>query len=482
MNHRMVRYIVLLILKIEGVFLLFPALVGFIYAEYREALVYLIVAAVCFCIGHLGTKNKPKNTSIYKREGFAAVAICWVTLGLFGAIPFFAIGEIPNYVDALFEIVSGFTTTGSSILAEAEILSHASIFWRCLSIWMGGVGVLVFALIFMPVKDGSRMNLMIAESTGTDVSKLVPKVKSTSLLLYKIYIALGISNFIALMISGMKLFDNICITLSTAGTGGFTVYSSGCATYTAAQQWIITIFMILYGVNFSFYFLVLCKKLGSALKMEEVRTYFLIILASIAAITINVAHMYSSISDAIREVSFQIGATITTTGFGLADFNTWPAFSKTLLVVLMFCGACAGSTGGGLKVSRMIIIAKSVNREIYATLFPRRIKQIRLDGKVIDDHQRHLVSVYICAFATLFVISFIIISLDGFSFETNFTAVVATINNIGPGLDMVGTTGNFSSFSILSKIVLIFDMLAGRLEVFPMLILISPMLWREKSF
>jgi trk system potassium uptake protein TrkH len=481
MNHRMICYIVLWILKIEGLFMLLPVVTGLIYAEYSEALVYLGISALCIAIGCLGTIKRPENTGIYKREGFAAVALCWVVLSLFGAIPFVVTGEIPFYVDALFEIVSGFTTTGSSILTNVEALSHASLFWRSFSIWMGGMGVLVFALIFMPVKDGSRMNLMLAESPGPDVSKLVPRVKDTAIQLYKIYIVLTLAQIAALMLSGMQAFDSFCITFATAGTGGFSVLASSCAAYTALQQWIITVFMVLFGVNFSFYFFVISKRAGIALKMEEVRAYVIIIAASVAAITINIMHMYATLGDAVRDAAFQVSSIITTTGLTTTDYNMWPSFSKVILVALMFCGACAGSTGGGLKVSRVIILMRSVKKEIYETLFPKRVKHIRFDGKVVSAKRLHTVNVYLAAFIAIFVISTIIVSLDGFSFESNFTAVATTINNVGPGLDLVGPIGSFAAYSPLSKLVLTFDMLAGRLEIFPMLILFSPFLWRERS-
>ena len=481
MNHRMIRYIVLWILKIEGLFMLLPVLTGLIYAEYREALIYLLIAAICLAFGFIGTRKRPENTGIYKKEGFAAVALCWIVLSMFGALPFVVTGEIPFYIDALFEIVSGFTTTGSSILTDVEALSHTSLLWRSFSIWMGGMGVLVFALIFMPVKDGSRMNLMLAESPGPDVSKLVPRVKDTAVMLYKIYIVLTLAQIAALMLAGMQAFDSFCITFATAGTGGFSVLASSCAAYTALQQWIITIFMALFGVNFTFYFFIICKKAGIALRMEEVRGYVIIILASVAAITINIMHMYEAIGDAIRDAAFQVSSIITTTGLTTTNYDLWPTFSKTILVMLMFCGACAGSTGGGLKVSRVIILFRSVKKELYETLFQRRIKQIRFDGKVVSDKRLHTVNVYLAAFLMIFVISLIIVSIDGYSFESNFTAVATTINNVGPGLDMVGPVGSFAAYSPLSKIVLTFDMLAGRLEIFPMLILFSPVLWRERS-
>lgn len=481
MNHRMITYVVLWIIKIEGLFMLLPAAVGLIYGEYSEALVYFIMAAACFCLGHLGSLKRPKNTNIFQKEGFSAVALCWVVLSLFGAIPFVLTGEIPSYVDALFEIVSGFTTTGSSILTDVEAMSHASLFWRSFSIWLGGMGVLVFALMIMPVKNGSQMNLMKAESPGPDVSKFVPKVRDTAVLLYKIYVALTLVQIVCLLIAGMEVFDTFCITFATAGTGGFSVLNAGCATYTAVQQWIITIFMILFGINFSFYFYILCKRIGAAFRMEEVRAYIIIIVASAAIITINISSMYDNIADAIRDAAFQVGTIITTTGFATTDFNMWPALSKAILILLMFCGACAGSTGGGLKVSRVLMLAKSVRREVNSTLQPRRVENITIDGKVVGEKQRHSVNVYLAAFLLIFVISLLIVSIDGFSFETNFTAVATTINNVGPGMDMVGPTGNFSEFSILSKLVLIFDMLAGRLEILPMLTLLTPALWSKRS-
>lgn len=477
----MIRYIIFWVLKIEGLFMLLPVFVGILYAEYKEAVVYLVVGGVCILLGFIGTRKRPDKSGIFKKEGFAAVALCWVVLSLFGAIPFVATGEIPFYVDALFEIVSGFTTTGSSILTDVEAMSHASLFWRGFSIWLGGMGVLVFALIFIPGKDGSRMNLMIAESPGYEVSKFVPKVRDTAALMYKIYIALTLVQILILLILGMDPFDTFCITFATAGTGGFSVLATSCATYTAAQQIVITVFMILFGVNFSFYFMILSKRVGMALKMEEVRGYILIIAASIAMIAINIADMYDTIGEAIRHSAFQVGTIITTTGFATTDFNLWPSFSKVILVILMFIGACAGSTGGGLKVSRVIILLRSVKQSIYVTLFPNRIKQVKLDGKLIGDKQLHQVSVYLAAYMAIFTISLIIVSIDGFSFESNFTAIATTFNNVGPGLDIVGPMGSFAPYSALSKIVMIFDMLAGRLELFPMLMLISPVLWRERT-
>lgn len=481
MNYRMVLYILLYTVRIEGLFMFLPCLIGLAYGEYSQTLVYLICACVCCLLGYLGTLKKPKDMRTYQKEGFAAVALAWIVLSIFGAMPFVITKEIPSFVDALFEIVSGFTTTGSSILPNVEVLSHTNLFWRSFSHWLGGMGVLVFALMLMPVKDGSHMNLMKAESPGPDVSKFVPKVKNTAMILYKIYIVMTLIEIGVLLLSGMHWFDTLCISMGAAGTGGFSILASGCATYTPLQQWLITIFMILFGVNFSFYYLLLCKKAGMALRMEEVRGYVLIILGSIAVITINIASMYESIGESLRHAAFQVGSIITTTGYATTDFNLWPSLSKTVLVLLMFCGACAGSTGGGLKVSRLIIMTRNVRREIYRTIHPRRVKTIRMDGKTISDSQRHSVTVYLAAFFLIFAVSLLIVSIDGFSFETNFTAIATTLNNIGPGMDMVGPYGSFAEFSNLSKLVMTFDMLAGRLEILPMLILITPAAWRRNS-
>ncbi len=481
MNYRMVGYILLWVIKLEGLFLLLPVFIGLIYREYEQAVIFLICAAIYCVLGFIGTFFKPKNTRIFQKEGFVAVALCWIVISVFGALPFVFTGEIPNFVDALFEIVSGFTTTGSSILTDVETISHVCLFWRSFSHWLGGMGVLVFALMLLPAKDGSHMYLMKAESPGPDVSKFVPRVRDTAIILYKIYIFLTIIEIAILLFSGMHWFDTLCISFGTAGTGGFSILASGCATYTALQQWVITIFMILFGVNFSFYYFILCKKAGLALKMEEVRTYIIIILAAIAVISVNILSIYENIGEAVRHAAFQVGSIITTTGYATTDFNLWPALSKTILVVLMFVGACAGSTGGGLKVSRIVIMMRTVKREVYRTINPRRVKTVQMDGKAVSDAQRHSVSVYISAYFLVFFISFIIVSIDGFSMESNFTAVASAINNIGPGLDMVGPMGSFASYGIISKLVLTFDMLAGRLEILPMFILMSPSLWKRRS-
>lgn len=480
MNYRMISYVLFFILRLEGLFMLLPVLIGFIYGEINAAIIYLICAAICFLIGFIGSVKRPKDTLFYQKEGFVTVALCWIIMSLFGAVPFVLTGDIPSYVDAVFEIVSGFTTTGASIAPDVEAFTHATLFWRSFSHWLGGMGVLVFALMIIPAKNGSNMNLMRAESPGPDVSKFVPRVRDTAVILYKIYIAMTLIQIALLLLSGMKWFDTVCISLGTAGTGGFSVLSSGCASYTPIQQWIITIFMILFGINFTFYYLILYKKVGAALRMEEVRAYIFIILGAIAIITINTFSIYGNIADTLRHASFQVGSIITTTGYATVDFNLWPSLSKCVLILLMFLGACAGSTGGGLKVSRFLILVKCIKRDVYRTVNPKRIKTVQMDGKNLNDSQRHGVAVYFAVFILIFAVSLLIVSIDGFSFESNFTAIAATFNNIGPGLDAVGPMSNFAAYSPLSKIVMIFDMLAGRLEIFPILILFNPSVWRKK--
>ncbi|HIS81262.1 MAG TPA: TrkH family potassium uptake protein [Candidatus Scatomonas merdavium] len=481
MNYPMIRYVLAWVLKVEGMLLALPVLVALIYGEKTEGLCYLGWMAVCLILGFLGSFRKPANTEIYQKDGFVAVALAWVVMSVFGAIPFMLTGEIPSFVDALFEIVSGFTTTGSSVLSDVEALSHVSLFWRSFSHWIGGMGVLVFILMLIPVKNGTQMNLMRAESPGPSVSKFVPRVRNTAILLYKIYIAMTAAQIVLLLISGMRGFDALCISFGSAGTGGFSVLNSGCASYTPLQQWIITVFVILFGVNFSFYYLVLCKKAGAAFGMQEVRAYILIVLASIGIITWNISSMYSGFPEALRQASFQVGSIITTTGYATTDFNLWPELSKYILVLLMFVGACAGSTGGGIKVSRILILFKTIRKELQSIAHPRSVKKIRMDGHPVEHEVLRSINVFFITYMVIFAISMLVISFDEFSMETNFTAVAATLNNIGPGMGDVGPMGNFGGYSMVSKAVLTFDMLAGRLELFPVLLLFCPSTWKKRG-
>ncbi|MDD3279690.1 MAG: TrkH family potassium uptake protein [Lachnospiraceae bacterium] len=479
MNYKMIRYVLSWVLRVEGVLMLLPAFIGLLYRE-EAGWAYLIMAAVCGAAGFLICLRQPKDREIYMKEGLVTVSLSWIVMSLFGALPFVLTREIPFYIDALFEIVSGFTTTGSSILTDVEALTHASLFWRSFSHWIGGMGVLVFILMLLPVKSGSMMNLMKAESPGPAVGKFVPRVRNTAKLLYRIYIALTLVEILCLLIAGMPVFDTICLSFGTAGTGGFGILNSSVASYTALQQWIITIFMILFGVNFSSYFLILCKKYKSALLSEEVRMYFLIILSAIALITWNICSQYAHIGDALRDAAFQVGSIITTTGYSTTDFNQWPELSKYILILLMFIGACAGSTGGGIKVSRILIMLKTIKKEMTSLIHPRSVKCIKFDKHPLEHEVLRSVNVFFITYMVLFVFSMLAISFDEFSLETNFTAVAATINNIGPGLDGVGPMSNFGAYSWFSKIILILDMLVGRLEIFPVIILLNPSTWRRK--
>ena len=434
---------------------------------------------LCVLAGFLLTRKRIKNKSMYAKEGFVTVALCWITLSAFGALPFVFAGAIPSYTDALFEVVSGFTTTGSSILTDVEALPKCLLFWRSFTHWIGGMGVLVFVMAILPLAGGNNMYLMKAESPGPSVGKLVPKVRGTAGLLYGMYIGLSVVQLLLLLLGGMPLFDALCTTFGTAGTGGFGVRNDSMASYSAYLQAVVTVFMILFGVNFNAYYLLLKKRVKPAFRMEEVRAYFGIIAAAILLITINISEMFPNVRMAFHHAAFQVGTIITTTGFATTDFNLWPSFSKTILVLLMFIGACAGSTGGGIKVSRIVILFKSILKELDYVVHPHNIKKLKMDGRVVEHSVVRSVNVFLASYMMIFAASLLLISLDNFDFTTNFTAVAATMNNIGPGLELVGPTGNFSEFSNFSKLVLTFDMLVGRLELFPLLILFTKNTWTK---
>ena len=478
MNSSIIRFILGNVLKTEAILLLLPCLIALIYTE-PEGIWYLPVAAACFLLGLLMTIRKPANNVFYLKEGCITTALSWIFLSLFGCLPFYLTGEIPSLTDALFETISGFTTTGASILNDVEALSHCSLFWRSFTHWVGGMGVLVFLLAIVPLSGGSNINLMRAESPGPSVGKLVPKVRYTARILYLIYLGLTVTEAILLLIGKMPLFDAICTSLGTAGTGGFGIKNDSFASYSSYLQWIVTIFMILFGINFNAYYLILFGKIKNALKMEEVRYYLLIIVVSVAIIFINILKICEGAFDALTQSAFQVASIITTTGFSSADFNIWDATSKIILVMLMFIGACAGSTGGGIKVSRFVILFKTVRKEFTSYIHPKSIKKIQMDEKPIEHEVVRTVNVYIITFIVLFVLSLFLISFDNTDLVTGFTAVAATINNIGPGLEMVGPTANFSFFSPFAKCVLMFDMLAGRLELFPLLLLFHPSIWKD---
>ncbi len=479
MNFPIVIYVISWVLKFEAAFLLLPALTGVICREYKDAAVYLGVAVLCYIVGCILGHKKPLRKELYTREGFVAVALSWIFMSLFGALPFVITGDIPNYIDALFETVSGFTTTGASILTDVEALSRTNLFWRSFTHWVGGMGVFVFMMAITPLMGGSSFSLMKAESPGPTVDKLVPKIKDSAKILYGIYIVLTLMEVVLLLLCKMPLFDALTTTFGTVGTGGFGIVNDSLAGYSPAIQIVVTVFMILSGINFTVYFCLLLRHFKQAFSIEEVRWYLGIILAAGAIITWDILSLYDNIGTAIRHAFFQVGSIITSTGYASADFDTWPELSKNILVILMFIGACAGSTGGGIKVARVVILFKAIKKELYMMIHPRMVKKIRMDGHVISHETLRSTNVFISVYLVILLMSTLIISVDEFSFTTNFTAVLATLNNIGPGLDMVGPTMNFSIFSPISKCILIFDMLAGRLELFPILILFLPACWKK---
>lgn len=480
MNHRSLFFIIGWILKFEAVFLLLPALTGILYHEYREAFIYVCNCILCLLLGCVCSRLGEKTNHLYPKEGFAAVSLGWIVMSFFGALPFVFTGEIPHLTDALFETISGFTTTGASILTDVEALSYTSLFWRSFTHWIGGMGVFVFIMAILPMMGGSTMNLMKAESTGPSVGRLVPKAKNTAKILYSIYIFITVLQVIILLICKLPLFDSLTLTFGSVGTGGFGIKNDSIAGYSPAVQNVITVFMILSGINYSAYFCILCKQIKEAFSIEEVRVYLLIIFSAVAVICFNTFSIYGTAEETIRHAFFQVGSIITTSGFVTTDYNQWPMLSKTILVILMFVGACAGSTGGGIKVSRITILFKTIKKELHILMHPRLVKRIKVDNHPVSKEVIRSTNVFIAVYFIIFFASLLLISVDNLDFTSSFTAVAATLNNIGPGLETVGPTGNFSDFSVFSKFVLMFNMLAGRLEIFPMLILFHPSCFKKR--
>lgn len=476
MNFPIIRYILGWVLIVEGLLMLIPLIVGFIYSE-SSGLWFLYVSLLSLVLGAIMSRKKPTSRDFFLREGCVTTALSWIVMSVIGCLPFCLSGEIPSFADAMFEIISGFTTTGASVLSDVESLSHSMLFWRSFSHWIGGMGVLVFLLAVIQMAGGSGMNLMRAESPGPTVGKLRPKLRQTARILYLIYLSMTVMEIILLLAGGMSLFDSLTTSFGTAGTGGFGVKNDSMMSYSPYIQWVVAIFMALFGVNFSFYYLLLMHRWKQALKMEEVRGYFVIILAAIAIIIINIGPSSAPFGELLRHSAFQVSSIITTTGFATADFNLWPETSRFTLVLLMFIGSCAGSTGGGIKVSRVIMMVKTALRELQSYVFPKSIKLIKMDGKPVEREVLHGTYVFFIAYMLIYVVSVFIVSFDGFDSVSNLTAVAATFNNIGPGLELAGPTGNFGAFSDLSKYVMMFDMLAGRLELFPMLLLFYPKCW-----
>ncbi len=478
MDYRRILHTLGVVLCFEAGFMILPLVCALFYKE-AAALDFISSIILCLAIALPLYFIKPKNETMYSKEGFVIVALSWIAMSVFGAFPFYISDSIPNFIHAFFEAASGFTTTGASILKDVEVLPRSILFWRSFTHWIGGMGVLVFLVAILKLSGGSNLHLMRAESTGPSVNKLVPKVKSSAKILYGIYIGLSLILLVLLLAGGMTFFDAITHTFGTAGTGGFGTVNSSIGEYSPYIQVVITLFMVLFGIDFSVYYLLLLGKFKLMLKSEEVRTYLGIILVATLIICVNCVNLFENVWVSLRHSAFQVSSIITTTGFSTVDFDKFPELSKTILVILMFIGACAGSTGGGIKVSRILIYLKSIKKEISIAAHPKLTKKIQMSGRAIEHETVRSVNVYMAAYIVVFVLSILIVSIDNFDFTTNFTAVAATLNNIGPGLAKVGPTSNFSVFSDFSILVLTFDMLIGRLEIFPMLVLFSPYTWKK---
>jgi trk system potassium uptake protein TrkH len=481
MNYRMIFRLICYILRVEAVCLL-PSVGISLFHHETPALLATAAAVVGSALFSLLTYLfPPKDKQIGAREGFLSVALCWVVVSLVGALPFCLSGAVPSYVDSLFETVSGFTTTGASILTDIEAMPMGLLYWRSFTHWLGGMGVLVFLLAVIPMGKGknSLLHVMRAESPGPQVDKLVPKLQDSAKILYAIYIGLTLLQVVLLLLGGMPLFDALTTAYGTAGTGGFAIKGDSLMGYSPYLQAVCTVFMALFGVNFSIFYLILLRQFLKVLKNQELLMYLGLMLGSIAVITWDILPLYSQVGEALHQAAFQVSSIMTTTGFATADFNQWPALSKTLLVLLMFVGACAGSTGGGMKVARVLLLCKAGRRNVKRMLRPRSVSQVHMDGQAVNEEVLQNTYSYLALYGAIMALSIFIVAVDEFSLETNATAVIACLNNIGPGLDLVGPMGNYAAFSPISKLVLSFDMLAGRLELFPMLMLMVPMAWRR---
>ena len=480
MKTKVVLHTVGLIMLIEAGLLLLPVIVGMIFHEQASASAFLITVCVTAAAGGLLLLIKPAANTIYAREGLAITGLSWIMLSLFGCLPFVISGQIPNPVDAFFETVSGFTTTGASILTDIEALDKSMLFWRSFTHWIGGMGILVFGMIIIPLGGKRSMHLLRAESPGPSSGKLVPHMRDTAGILYGIYIAMSALMLVLLLAGGMPLYDGLINVFGTAGTGGFSNHSASIGFYDSEYfEVVIGVFMLLFGVNFNLYFLMLMKRFRTALSSEELHWYLGFVAFAVITIAANINSLYGSFHQAVRHSFFAVSSIITTTGFGTMDFDTWPQYSRTLLVLLMFIGACAGSTGGGLKVSRVILLQRTVKRGMRRMIHSRAVGSVRFEGRMMEEDTINACLIYLAVYCMISVASVLLVSLDNFSFETNVTGVIACINNIGPGLGMVGPAGNYASFTALSKLVLSFDMLAGRLELFPVLLLFYPSTWKR---
>ena len=484
MNYKMMGKFLSRIIAIEGVLMLPALVISLVGGEWSAVNGFLITLAVTVVLGGgLMLLCRGAKSLFGAREGFACVAISWVVLSLIGCLPLWLSGEVKSFVDAFFEMVSGFTTTGASVLADVESLSKGLLYWRSFSHWLGGMGVLVFLLAIAPGRDGEKgftMHLLRAESPGPEVGKLAPKMRNTAMILYLLYIGLTVVNVIFLLAGGMDFFEALCTAFGTAGTGGFGIKNDSMASYSPYIQNVTTVFMFLFGINFGCIYLLLLRQFRSVIRDEELRLYFLLAIGSVALIVWNIRPLYASWEETIRHAAFQVSSVMTTTGYATTDFDTWPEFSKSILLLLMLVGACAGSTGGGFKVARVLLLFKSLRRNIRQVINPRKVQLIRNNGRVLDEAVLSNTNAYLAAYVIILVLSVLVLSLDRYDLQTNVTAAIACFNNIGPGLAEVGPTCNFGGFSVLSKLILIVDMLAGRLEIFPMLILLSSRSWKSK--
>ncbi len=484
MNYRLLANFFGQILRICGLLMCIPLIVALIYGESQTYIAFIIPIAIQLIGGSILVRLMPKNRNIYAQEGFVCVALTWIILSAVGALPFFISGAMPNYMDAFFETVSGFTTTGATVLDDIEGIPRGILFWRSFTHWIGGMGILVFALMFLPkaqAKKTSMMHIMRAEMPGPSVGKMVPKAGNTARILYAMYIVLTIVECLLLLLGGMDLYEALIHSFSTAGTGGFSCFNASIAEQSPFLQYVITIFMLLFSLNFNLYYLVILKKWKEALKSEELKVFLILVVLVIAVITLNIRSQYDTAEHAFRAAAFQTASIVSTTGFVSENFDLWPAMSRILMVVLMFVGACAGSTGGGIKISRIMILAKDAVRDLGQLAHPRRVKSIRLEGKTVDEQTVNNASTYLQFYVILLVFSVILVAaFDEMDMVSTFTSVVTCLNNVGPGMgDIVGAVGNYSTVSMGSKAVLSFCMLAGRLEIFPMLLIFFPSTWKR---
>ncbi|MGN0437349.1 MAG: TrkH family potassium uptake protein [Lachnospiraceae bacterium] len=480
MNITMIIYMLGWILNTIAGLMILPMAVSLYYHE-ASGKYFVICALVMLAIGTMLTIHKPKNTKFYAKEGFVMTALSWILLSITGCLPFYYSGEISTFTNSLFETISGFTTTGASILHEVEPMSHCMLFWRSLIQWIGGMGVLVFLLALLPLTGGQDLYLMKAESPGPSVGKLVPKIQKTAYYLYAIYFALTALEVICLVIAGMPVFDAICTSFTTTSTGGFGTKNASLGAFSPAIQYVVAVFLFFSGFNYNFFFLMWIRRFKDAFHMEEIRLYCLLFLVSLGVITWNLFQVAGyTFEESFRHGFLQVGSIMTTAGFSSIDYDVWPELSKCILVVLMFVGGCAGSTCGGIKISRILIYLKTVKKELHQLCHSRNIKVIQMDGKPVSHNILRSANIFFITYLLIFVISLLLISVDNYDATTNFTAVASALGNIGPGLSLVGPSMNFDLYSGFSKYVLMFDMLAGRLELFPLLVLLSPTTWRTK--